>query len=333
VAKEAKSAEAKIQHYVPQYYLRGFIDAKEHLYVVDRPRAKFFRVPTKKVGGELYFNLINVRGIDPFAVEKALSDLEGLVAPALGRIKAAKSLANEKDRSAVMNLIASVTLRNPKQRGVVGEIVNQVGQRAAAEGLSTKEKFDEYVSMMKAQGKEVGETYEEMKELVAKTPGTFRPAQEFSILTELRFHDPLVRLYEGRKWQIVVAGEDSGGFVTSDHPVCLRWSDDQDHGNLSPGFAVQGTEMIVPISPQLALRGSFEGGEGVVETDTSTVAGINSHLISNAHNQIYAQDALFKYKRGPSEEIGSGATLDQDKVFLAGGKPPEDDKVVALRAN
>jgi hypothetical protein len=47
-------------------------------------------------------------------------------------------------------------------------------------------------------------------------------------------------------------------------------------------------------------------------------AGINSLLISNAHNQIYAQDALFKYKRGSSEEIGSGATLDQDKVFLAG---------------
>ena len=323
--------EAKIQHYVPQYYLRGFIDASEQLYVVDRPRAKFFRVPTKKVGGELYFNLINVGGVDPFAVEKALSELDGIVAPALERVKAAKSLANEKDRSAVMNLIASVTLRNPKQRGVVGEIVNQAGQRAAAEGLSTKEKFDEYISAMKAQGKEVRETYEQMRELVTKSTGTFRPTQELSILTELRFHDPLVRLYEGRKWQIVVASVDSGGFVTSDHPVCLQWSDG--HGNLSPGFAVPGTEVIFPISPQLALRGSFEGGENVIKADTSTVAGINSLLISNAHNQIYAQDALFKYKRGTSKEISSGATLDQDKVFLAGGKPTESDKVVALWAN
>jgi predicted ATP-dependent endonuclease of OLD family len=77
--------------------------------------------------------------------------------------------------------------------------------------------------------------------------------------------------------------------------------------------------------------GSFEGGENVVESDTSTVAGINSQLISNAHNQVNAQIALFKYKRGPSEEIGSGATLDQDKVFLAGGKQTEGDKVGALR--
>jgi hypothetical protein len=333
VATEAKRTEAKIQHYVPQYYLRSFIDAKEQLYVVDRPRGKFFRVPTKKVGGELYFNLINVKGIDPFAVEKALAELEGIAAPALERIKAAKSLADEKDRSAVMNLIASVTIRNPKQREAIGDIVNQGGQLLTAAGLSTKARFDEFVSVMKAQGKQVHETYEEMKELFAKTPGTFKQTQEYSILTELRFHDPLVRRYEARKWQIVVASEDSGGFVTSDHPVCLRWSDGQGHGNLSPGLAIRGTEVIFPISPQLVLRGSFDGGEDVVEADTSTVAGINSQLISNAHNQIYAQDALFKYKRGPSEEIGSGATLDQDKVFLAGGKPTEGDKVVVLRAN
>jgi hypothetical protein len=325
-----KSADAKIQHYVPQYYLRSFIDAKEQLYVVDRPREKFFRVPTKKVGGELYFNLINVKGIDPFAVEKALAELEGIVAPALERIKAARSLADEKDRSAVMNLIASVTIRNPKQREAIGEIVNYGGQLLAAAGLSTKARFDEYVSAMKAQGKQATETYEEMKELVAKSPGTFKAAQEFYVLTELRLHDHLVRRYEGRTWQIVIASDDSGGFITSDHPVCLRWSDGQDHGNLSPGLAIPGTEVIFPLSPQLMLRGSFEGEENVVEADRSTVADINSLLISNSHNQVYAQDALFNYKREPKEEVVSGATLFEDKVFLAAGKPKED-KVVALR--
>jgi hypothetical protein len=33
------------------------------------------------------------------------------------------------------------------------------------------------------------------------------------------------------------------------------------------------------------------------------------------------------------EEIGSGATLDQDKMFLAGGKPTDGDKIVVLWAN
>jgi hypothetical protein len=130
---------------------------------------------------------------------------------------------------------------------------------------------------------------------------------------------------------MLVASGNSGGFVTSDHPVCLRWSDGKDHGNLSPGFAVPGTEVIFPLSPQLAMRGTFEGGEDAVNADRETVAGINSLLISNIHNQLYAQDALFNYKRGPNEGISSGSTLWQDKVFLAASKLT-DDKVVALRA-
>ena len=75
-----------MQHYVPQSYLRGFVNERKHLYVVDRPRAKFFRVPTNKVGGELYFNLVAINGINTFAVEEALSKLEGKVAPVLAKV-------------------------------------------------------------------------------------------------------------------------------------------------------------------------------------------------------------------------------------------------------
>jgi hypothetical protein len=171
------------------------------------PRAQF-RVPTKKVGGELYFNLINVKGIDPFAVEKALSEMEGIVAPALERVKAARSHANEQDRSAVMNLIAAVTLRNPRQRATIGEIVNQAGQRMLAAGLETRGRYDEYVSAMKAEGTPVGETYEEMKEMVRTTPGTFKATQDFNILIELQSYDRLVRLHEARRWQMLVASDD-----------------------------------------------------------------------------------------------------------------------------
>jgi uncharacterized protein DUF4238 len=325
-------AEAKIQHYVPQYYLRSFIDAKDRLYVVDRPREKFFRVPTKKVGGELYFNLINIKGIDPFAVEKALSEMEGIVAPALERVKAAKSLANEQDRSAVMNLIAAVTLRNPKQRAAIGEMVNQAGQRMLAAGLETRGRYDEYVAATKAEGTPVKETFEEFNEIVKSTPGRFKVSQDFNILVELKSHDHLVRLHDGRRWQMLEASDGSSGFVTSDHPVCLRWSDGQDHGEVSAGFGVPGTEVIFPLSPKLVLCGTFEGEENLIDADREKVAGINSLLIGNIHNQLYAQDALFNYKRGPLDGISSGATLWQDNVFLAAGKP-KDDKIVALRAN
>jgi hypothetical protein len=330
----AKEASAKIQHYVPQYYLRGFVNERKQLYVVDRPRAKFFRAPTNKVGGELYFNLVAIKGVNPFAVEEALNELEDKVAPVLEKVIAAQSLRDENDRSAILNLIASVTLRNPKQRTVVSEIYREAGQLAAGSGLQTKEKYAEYVAAMKAEGT-TAPAYEEMKVWFEKEPKLFKPPpppQEFNILIELQFHDHLVKLYDNRKWQMLIASDDSGGFVTSDHPVCLRWADGQDHDNISPGFAVPGTEVIFPLSPKLALRGRFDGEENVTKADKETVATINSLLISNCHNQVYGRDALFSYKCGPKDKIGSGAHLDTDKVFLAGGKDAKDGKIVALRS-
>ncbi|WP_190241943.1 DUF4238 domain-containing protein [Bradyrhizobium algeriense] len=155
--------------------------------------------------------------------------------------------------------------------------------------------------------------------------------ENFNIYIEAKFHDTLVQRYEQRKWQIVVAIDDSGGFVTSDHPICLRWCDGKDRGFLSPGFGMPGTEVLFSLSPKLALRGRFDGEENIVQEDKDTVAGINSLLISNCHNQIYARDALFSYKRGPKEEVGSGAHLNTDDVFLAGGKDPGDTKIFTLR--
>jgi hypothetical protein len=110
----------------------------------------------------------------------------------------------------------------------------------------------------------------------------------------------------------------------------LRWTDGQDHGNTSPGFAISGTEVIFPLSPKIALRGRFDGEEDVIRADKEAVAGINSLLISNCHDQIFGRDALFSYKRGPKDEIGSGAHLDTDDVFLAGGRNVKTGKIVAF---
>jgi hypothetical protein len=53
--------------------------------------------------------------------------------------------------------------------------------------------------------------------------------------------------------------------------------------------------------------------------------------VCHASNGGYARDALFSYKRGPKEEVGSGAHLDTDEVFLAGGGDAKVGNVIALK--
>jgi Protein of unknown function (DUF4238) len=333
LAKEVKATpEPKRQHYVPRFYLKGFVGEKDRLFVINRPTEKTFRTAPDNVAGENYFNRIEVAGMDPNAVEKGLAEFESETAPALERIRATKSLVSEEDRAALANLMAAVALRNPWRREAISAIYEEAERRQLAAKFGTKEAWEKFVADLKAAGvwnEAAGVTFEDMQN--ALKDAKFKLPKELSIALEIDQHDPLTELLWNRKWQMLVAAEGTGGFVTTDDPVCLRWSDGQPHGGLSPGFGLKETEIIFPLSTTLALRGSFEGEENVIEADAATVATINSLVISNAHNQVYAYDHCFKFMREDPKELGSGATLVQDKRFLEAGKKPEEGKVIALR--
>jgi Protein of unknown function (DUF4238) len=112
VALQAKGAATRKHHYVPQFYLRGFVGEKEMLLVFDRETKEPYRTKPHGVAGQRDFNRVEVEGMDPNAVEKLSSEFEGEVAPHLDHAIGAKSIADEKDRAAIVNLIAAMTMRS-----------------------------------------------------------------------------------------------------------------------------------------------------------------------------------------------------------------------------
>jgi hypothetical protein len=315
------AAEPKGHHYVPAMYLRGFAGAKGQLFAINRAEDKWFRTSPDNVAKKKHFNRIEVPRMDPNALEKALSEFEGEVAPALERIKDAKSLSVEADRSLLVNFVAAIALRNPRRRDDLGKIISLEKRRSFFDRFGTKDKIEATVHDMKSKGLLDDQTALSFRETVAGVKvEDFKATKEEIIVAEIDHHDLLTERLWHRKWQMLVAADDTGGFVTTDDPVCLRWSDGQPHGGMSPGFALAGTEVIFPLSTNIALRGTFEGEENVVKSDMATVAQLNSLVISNAANQVYAHDHTFKFKRRMPDELGSGATLLQDKDFIAAGE-------------
>jgi hypothetical protein len=312
-------------HYVPQFYLRGFVGEKDMLLVFDRETKEPYRTKPHGVAGQRDFNRVEVEGMDPNAVEKLLSEFEGEVAPHLDNAIAAKSIADEKDRAAIVNLMAAMTMRNPKRRNELGGVID----RFTRHFLEKKENFDAYAADMKKQGKEVEFSLEELRgELAA---ADFAPAKEGVMAIEIDQHDRATELLWRKKWQLVIAADDSGGFVTTDDPVCVRWTDRQEHAD-RPGLDEDDAEIIFPLSTKLAVRGRTEGDEGVVNADASAVGEINSHLINNASRQVFAYDHSFKFASGEPAVLKSGGTLNQDEQFLSDGKPAKDGTIVALKA-
>ena len=139
-------------------------------------------------------------------------------------------------------------------------------------------------------------TYEQAHDFVAR--GKFKvdvPTTQHVAL-EMQSVDTVLPLLLERKWVLLIAPTNSGGFVTTDHPVVLQWSDTKDRGAFySPGFALRETEVIFPLSHDLALLGSFEGCEGVVEATNEIVATINGIVIARGHRQVYSRDDKFRY--------------------------------------
>lgn len=324
---------ARKHHYVPQFYLRGFAGDKGQLLVTDRPSGKTFRTNPSNVAAQRDFNTVNIPETDPQIVEKGLAEFEGEVAPALERIKAEKSLSNGADRQLLMSFICGLAIRNPRQRSTINDFVGEVVQRVADLTFATEERWASQVEKMKKDGvwdESSNVTYADMKKFIDERNYKIEVAPEFNIKTEIEQHANLVEHISARKWQMVAAKLGSGGFITTDVPVCLRWSDDRDHGFYAPGFGVANTQVLFPLSSDLAIMGSFEGKEDVVEADIFTVSSINSVTISNARNQVYSKDTSFHYMRPFPMEMGSGATLSQDEEFIKAGTVKEDN-VLPLR--
>ena len=310
-------------HYIPQCYLRHFAYRRRkkgyQVAVFDRKTDKSFRANVKDVACQNYFNRIEVDGMDPEELEKALSEFETKLAAALARIAEARSLENEQDRAHLITLIGLTALRNPEMRENIRKIQEDLGKMNIAARLHSQETYDASVEEAKQQGAlpvDYNVSYDEMK--AAFEGGGFRLILKNNALVslELQFLDHIMPLLFRRGWHLLRAPGGSGGFITSDRPFFLTWSDPAIRtGPLAPGLALTGTDIYFPISPQLAVVGAFDVANTIEDVDEARVALANSAMTAGADRQVYARNHEFSYSQTLEERPRRGYQLISDKNF------------------
>ena len=110
---------ARKHHFVPQGYLAGFTDdgtRNGKITVFDLESQKTFRTTPRKVAAKRDFNRIDVHGLPPDTVERALGDFEGKAISTIRRLQEREGSMTDDELSDIVTLMTLLVTRNPRRR-------------------------------------------------------------------------------------------------------------------------------------------------------------------------------------------------------------------------
>jgi Protein of unknown function (DUF4238) len=306
---------ARKHHYVSQCYLKGFVKNRDkaQLFVVDSEKPKPFFTSTQNVAAKRDFHTIDVEGLPSDALENAFSSFEGELDQSLRRISEKRSLDDAHDKSFLLNLIGMIHIKNPKTRKIFHNFEENIARRIMDIVTSSPEIFKSQIRQAKQKGYIAPEddvNYETARKFVEEGAFKLSVPTEKHLQREMDLLDTVLPYLFNRNWILLKAPEGQTGFVTTDHPVILRWKDSQLRGNLyPPGLGLKNTEILFPVSNTLAVIGRFEEDEQEIEASSDLIARFNGAIISQSKRQVYARDDSFMYTFDDMENPKKGDTL------------------------
>jgi hypothetical protein len=285
-------------HYVPQFYLSGFAAApgSHRLFVLDKQTGRSYQSQVGNAACERDFYIIEVEDDgDPFAVEKAFSEIETIGAESLRFIIDLKAVPEGSLYQKLIAFIALMSVRGPAVLDAIEKPIEQMLKTVAWHMTATPEQYERLMEQLEEDGIDTsGITYESMREFVEKGDYTISMGQNFRISALLNMAKPAEPLLGARNWTLVTATPDAPDFICSDRPVTISWNDPRMNGLFPPGFGVKGTTVMFPVTRRLALLGLFEELRPSLYAGPRTVGVINTFTAIYARRFVYSGIADFK---------------------------------------
>ncbi|MBR1130956.1 DUF4238 domain-containing protein [Bradyrhizobium iriomotense] len=315
-------AEARKHHYVPQMYLSGFANASGQLWASDASIPKAFRAGSGNIAAERDWNKLEIDGVPADALEKELGNFEGGIAPAIKRVRETASFGQAgQDREDIINLVTLLAVRNLRTREGIEQIETDLLRAILVEPFKDPKRWDAVVEQMKAaelwpEGEPTD--FDGFKKYVEDNKDKLHAHKNMTLEMELEALPRMYPFFDARRWRILKAKEGTGGFVTTDHPVCVhKPGAPVNYGQLyAPGFGMADRDIVFPLSFKVCLIGRLDGEEDVMEVDLHNVASVNATVMGFALKQIYSLDDQFYYTCSPHLPMGRGFTLPADPHFV-----------------
>jgi hypothetical protein len=279
--------EPRKHHYLPQFYLAGFTAsgrADDYLHVLDTQGLRQWKATVPNVAHER--DLYRLDGNEePGALERALATVETDLSPAVKRLAQTGTFTNDDDKVKVLNFVALMASRVPLVMDQPNQMADDIGKAMLREEVTTPERWAAACGGLATAGVDTSSlTYEQMKEFVERGEYSIHLGQNTVLSMMLDQVDTILPWLCCRSWTVAVAEGDGANFVCSDRPVSLVWTtNNRPQWAVSPGFGLLWVTVVMPISKNVAIIGTFGPAPKILRLGMRDVAVTNSDTGSHGH--------------------------------------------------
>lgn len=279
-------------HYCPQFYLKNFSEPKtDKFWVFDKDKKEFRSSKPINEAHQRDFYRIEVKeGEDPFVIEKEFGKIEDKASEAVEYIIKNNKLPDIELLEYLISFVALLAVRTPWFKKTWNNFTEKVFKKVMELTFADEKRWEVTRKRMIMQGYDIPEdvTYEQMVDFVARDEYSIQNHQNEHIKLLLHSATILTDVLYKRNWALIINKTDVD-WVCGDRPVVLKWMEDKGQIH-SPGFGIGGTELIVALSPKIALVSTFEKLETIYELhNKEAVATYNTYVFYGATRFIYSR--------------------------------------------
>ena len=302
----------KRHHYLPQFYLRGFLKHnRNQLTAIKIDNGDFFKTDPKNIGCETDWNRICD---DRTSVEEHFAKIDGTTSQILNKIAKDEALPTETDDIALLfYFLARLSIHNPSMRESLkmAEIdrFKHFGRwKTSSPGI--------YYETRKDQDPQELIPYEHMKRFIEKNKYKINFDHGYFLKHETKFiEEELIPILCNLQWTLLIAKDPTENFVCSDRPTFMRTVFTQLPGE--PGFT-PGVTFSLPLNRHICLYGDSQNiypekyyihkvGRG--DDSATSVPSLNSGTIYGAQRHIYSGDLNWEMTTASGEKRNANSLI------------------------
>ncbi len=258
----------------------------------DKERQRVFCQTCENVGYRPNYYSVDLDGESPDYVEDVLAEIEGYCKPIIRKIEQDRKMVVGDDYISLMHFLGILSARVPVVRDSFNQNMDDLGKmilRVGFHGKTPKEIFD----FMNERGNPLGSIDEArtLIEFASRDDYRLSVDKTYQVGAVFKMANLIAQTLIDRKWSVFYRTDNQNvSFVCGDAPVMLLWQDAREYAHLPPGFALEGTEVIVPLTKNIAIMGRFEGFQAgdSIRAKTNYIRMINGHSINYASRFIFS---------------------------------------------